>query len=87
MPKILLIFRLWASASFYFAEVIELLSENHVAFPAMILKSGDDLISGTQDAVVDGIDANRITTQLQKLLTRIDYGTASQERPDDESNI
>lgn len=42
-----------ASASCYFAEVIEMLSENHVAFPAMILKSGDDLLSDTQDAVVD----------------------------------
>ena len=30
-----------------------MLSENHVAFPAMILKSGDDLLSDTQDAVVD----------------------------------
>ena len=50
-----------ASASCYFAEVIEMLSENHVAFPAMILKSGDDLLSDTQDAVVDSCSTLTLT--------------------------
>ena len=42
-----------ALASCYFAEVIKMLLENLVAFPAMIHKSGDDLLSDTQDAVLD----------------------------------